>query len=374
MSGAPAAPQPKRVLVWGAGAIGGTIGAHAAREGHEVTFVDNDAAHVAAIREHGLRIIGPISEFAVSAPAYLPQDVTGTWDMVLLCVKAHHTGPATAELVPRLAPGGYVVSLQNGLNEHTISRQIGSDRTVGAFVNFGADVLEPGVVHFSGRGAVVVGELDGRTSERVADVLSILRCAEPDAIATDNIWGYLWGKMAYGAMLFATALTDDSIADVLANPDARDTLTALALEVSTVTAAEGVTPRGFNGYDPAAFAPDGQDRTAQSASFDAMEAFNRRSAKARSGVWRDLAVRHRKTEVDGQFLPILEMAVQHGIAVPHLIKLVDLIHEVEDGLRPRDMTALQAISETGSTEQGADVRRGQVFSEAKSKEEDATSR
>lgn len=371
MSGERETQHPKRILVWGAGAIGGTIGAHAAREGYEVTFVDNDAAHVAAIKEHGLRLTGPITNFTVNAPAYMPQAVSGTWDMVFLCVKAHHTDAAVAALEPSLAPGGYVVSLQNGLNEHTIRRRIGAERTVGAFVNFGADVLEPGIVHYSGRGAVVVGELDGRESERVAEVLTVLRCAEPKAIATDNIWGYLWGKMGYGAMLFATALTDDSIADVLASPEARATLTALALEVSAVAEAEGVQPMGFNGYEPTAFSAEGQEPQAQFDSFEAMVAFNRRSTKARSGVWRDLAIRHRQTEVDGQFLPILDMAVQHDIDVPKLINLVALIHEIEDGLRPRGMAALQAISSQTSAEPG--LPRGQRLSEGTSKEEDVTS-
>lgn len=373
MSSARESQQPKRILVWGAGAIGGTIGAHAARAGHEVTFVDNDAAHVEAIREHGLRLTGPIASFTVNAPAYLPQAVTGAWDMVFLCVKAHHTDAAVAALEPSLAPDGYVVSLQNGLNEHTIRRRMGAERTVGAFVNFGADVLEPGVVHYSGRGAVVVGELDGRDSERVAEVLSVLRSTEPEAIATDNIWGYLWGKMGYGAMLFATALTDDSIADVLANPAARPTLTALALEVSAVAEAEGVKPMGFNGYEPNAFSVKDNDPQAQVASFEAMEAFNRRSAKARSGVWRDLAIHHRKTEVDGQFLPILDMAVHHNIDVPNLINLVTLIHEIEDGARPRGMATLQAISTPMSPKSEAGLGRGQLLAEGERKEEDVTS-
>lgn len=332
----------QRVLVWGAGAIGGVVGAHAARDGHAVTFVDNDPAHVAAIRADGLKVTGPLVNFTIDAPAYLPQELTGRWDMVLLCVKAHHTEAAVDELAPFLGPTGYVVSLQNGLNERAIFHRVGVERTVGAFVNFGADVLEPGVVQFAGRGAVVIGELDGRASDRVVDVLSVVRCAEPNAIATDNIWGYLWGKMGYGAMLFATALTDESIADVLADPAAQDALTALALEVSAVATAEGVAQLGFNGFDPAAFSPTGSSE-ARARSYEAMVTFNRKSAKARSGVWRDLAVRNRKTEVDGQFQPILMLAAQHRVATPLLARLVDLVHDVEDGRRQRSPDTLQAV-------------------------------
>ena len=82
--------------------------------------------------------------------------------------KAHHTGVAVRTLAPHLAAGGYVVSAQNGLNELAIAEVVGAERTVGAFVNFGADYLEPGVILYGGHGAVVVGEIDGRITPRVS--------------------------------------------------------------------------------------------------------------------------------------------------------------------------------------------------------------
>ena len=213
------------LLIWGAGAIGGTVGAYLARSGLDVTFVDANRAHVEAMRERGLELQGPLESFRVSVKALHTSEVKGEWDRVFLCVKALHTEAALDELRPHLSENGYVVSLQNGLNEHVIARALGQKRTVGAFVNFGADVLAPGVVHYGGRGAVVVGELDGSSRERLGEVHKLLQIFEPDAVVTDNIWGYLWGKMGYGAMLFASALTDSSIAEVLASPDVRPGLT-----------------------------------------------------------------------------------------------------------------------------------------------------
>ena len=115
---------------------------------------------------------------------------------------------------------------------------------------------------------------------------------------------------------------------------ARPVLTTLAREVMTVAAAEGVTPLGFNGYEPAAFGPGGTAEAAD-ASFDAMVAFNRRSAKTHSGIWRDIAVHHRKTETDAQFAPILRVASRRGIAIPTVERLVALMREVESGARPQ---------------------------------------
>jgi 2-dehydropantoate 2-reductase len=188
-----------------------------------------------------------------------------------------------------------------------------------------------------------MGELDGQETERLARVRRSLLHFEPAAIATGNIWGYLWGKMGYGSLLFASALTESSIVAVLDSRDARPALTALAREMMAVAAAEHVTVMGFNGYDPAAFSPNGTAE-AIDASFDAMAAFNRRSAKTHTGVWRDIAIHHRKTECDAQFGPIMSIARRHGIAVPHLERLVALVRQVEDGVRPQAWDNLARIA------------------------------
>lgn len=154
------------IVIWGAGAMGGSIGAWLHRAGHEVLFVDTDKEHVAAIREHGIRITGPLDEFVTKAHAARPSWLDPGMRTVLLCVKAHHTAAAMECIAPLLHPDGFVVSVQNGLNEEVIAEAVGRERTIGCFVNFGADVMEPGVVMRGNRGAVVVGELDGADTQR----------------------------------------------------------------------------------------------------------------------------------------------------------------------------------------------------------------
>ncbi|HSY82024.1 MAG TPA: 2-dehydropantoate 2-reductase N-terminal domain-containing protein, partial [Gemmatimonadaceae bacterium] len=146
-----------RCLVWGAGAIGGTLGAHLMRAGHDVTLVDTADEHVAAVNRVGLAIEGPIATFTVRVRAFTPDTLAGAWDTIVLATKAHHTETATQALLPHLAPEGCVISAQNGLNELAIASIVGPARTVGAFVNFGADYMQPGVIHYGGRGAVVIG-------------------------------------------------------------------------------------------------------------------------------------------------------------------------------------------------------------------------
>ncbi len=330
------------VIVWGAGAMGGSIGAWLIRGGHEVLFVDSDEEHARAIRENGLSITGPVDEFTVEAYCADPLWLDPGLETVLLCVKAHHTAAAMDVIKPLLSSDGFVVSVQNGLNEREIARAVGEARTVGCFVNFGADVLEPGVVMRGNRGAVVVGELDGTTTERIRAVHRLFQDFDPAAVLTDNIHGYLWGKLAYGALLFATALAEASIADVLASAKHRPTLVALAREVVGVTHAHGIRPEAFDGFDPGAFSPGASDEVAH-ASLDRLVDFNRASAKSRSGVWRDLAIRKRKTEVDAQIAPIAEAGRGVGLATPLVSRLVELIHDVEEGRRAQGWETLDAL-------------------------------
>ena len=324
-----------RILIWGAGAIGGTVGAFLARAGHAVTFVDIAADHVAAIADpaRGLALSGPVDTLRITAPAFTPERLEGVWNTVFLCTKGHHTEAAARALLPHLAADGFVLSLQNGLCEGVIADVVGPARTMGAFINLSADWYGPGDILYGGRGALVLGELDGRFTDRLVAVHALLRDGfEPDAIITDAIHAYLWGKLGYATLLFAQGLGQLGIADCLARPELLPLWRAMAGEVYAVATAIGVGQRGFNGFDPQAFATDASAAQAQS-SIDAMVAFNRRAAKTHSGIWRDLAVRRRPTEVDVQIVPIVLAGAARGVATPKCARLAQMIHEVEHGTR-----------------------------------------
>lgn len=337
---------PTRCLIWGAGAIGGTLGAHLARAGHDVTLVDVAAEHVDVINASGLGITGPITEFTARMPAFTPDTLRGTWDTVILATKAQHTEAAARALLPHLGERGCVISAQNGLNELVIAEIAGEGRTVGAFVNFGADYLEPGVIHYGGRGTVRIGEVfgpaDRRVSPRVIAIRDAWRDFDERAEATDNLWGYLWGKEAYGAMLFANALTNDSIADGLARPEHRELYVALAREILAVADACGVTPEPFDGFDPNAYRFDASTGSAHR-SLEALVRHNRKSAKTHSGVWRDLAVRKRPTEVEAQLGIIVRLGAESGVATPLTARVVEFIHAVERGERSQSLETLNAL-------------------------------
>jgi len=253
-----------------------------------VLVCDNDLDVVRAVNAAGIRIEGPVEQFTARASAVLPDELPSQIDgPVLIAVKAHHTAAVAEALAGRLAAGGYVVSLQNGLNAPVLSAALGGDRVVEAVVNFGADVLEPGIVLRGNRATFLIGELDGRTTDRVRALMADIT----DAEATDDISGYAWAKEAYGATLFATAVSDLPIHAVFDNPAYRPLLVAVAAEVLRQAPVRALP---LDGFDPADVA----------GSLDRLAEFNRLSAKTHSGIYRDLTIRHRKTETEAILGPL----------------------------------------------------------------------
>jgi 2-dehydropantoate 2-reductase len=289
-----------------------------------------------------LHVFGPVEEFTQIVPAATPAELTGTYSRIVLAVKAQATEAALAQLLPHLAPDGFILSAQNGLNEIAIAKHAGAARTLGCVVNFGADWHGPGEILFGNRAAVVVGEIDGTIQPRTREMFELLRIFEPNAVLTGNIWGYLWGKLAYGAMLFATALTTDSMTANFEDPRRTAAFVALGREVMAAARARNIVPIGFNGFDPECFMPEAPLAKAQ-ASVAALAEFNRYTAKTHTGIYRDLAVRKRKTEIDPQIGIIVELAREANVSTPALAALVALIHDIEDGKRPMAFETFQAL-------------------------------
>jgi 2-dehydropantoate 2-reductase len=300
-----------------------------------VLLVDAAEPHVAAINAHGLTIEAPgTPDWTVRVPAITPDKLAGPRDLVLLSVKSQHTETALDTVVPALSPAGVIVALQNGLNEELISARIGAARTVGCLVNLGADWQAPGRIQWGGPGAIVLGELDGRITPRVKELAQLLEAAGETQI-TDNIWGVKWSKHVYGALLFATALVDATVYEVVARSrPVQRMLVALVMESMAVAQASGIRLEAFDEYDPALYpkALAGDD----GALADAMELIShhyRTRTKTKTGVWRDLAVRKRKTEASF-FDVTLRGGEKLGVTLPLTRKMLGLIHDIENGRRP----------------------------------------
>ena len=332
------------ITILGVGAIGGVIGAYLVKGGYNVTFLDVNEEHVQKMKQDGLTIKMKDDTFTVPVDAYTVDEFkekNQKLQAVFLAVKAQHTESAVKSISGLLNPDGYIVSFQNGLNEDTIAKEVGRERTVGCFVNLFADYMEPGVIQYGGVGSLYIGELDGEDSERVNQLIQALQYWG-DAKKTNNIFGFLWSKLAYGAILTASATSNVTIADFIDSEQYRPLVIALGQEVLQVAGKKGITPEFFDDWEPNYVFPELQeDKLDQQ--FSILVNRLRGYTKTRTGIWRDLAVRKRKTEVPQQLNPIIAEGESCGFSMTLLKTLLALITEIENGEREMSEDNLQLL-------------------------------
>ena len=194
------------VLVMGAGAIGSAAGGMLARNGHRVHLVGRPA-HMEAVRREGLLISGLWGHHRVqdlgahTAPTQVPADGL---ELVLITTKTYGTEEAVSAVAPLVGPHTLVASLQNGLgNAEVIAEVVGRERTVAARVMFGAELSTPGRVEVTVQGGeLMLGSPWGAVPpERVESLAGAFSQAGVAAQATDQIVGFLWGKLLYNCCL-----------------------------------------------------------------------------------------------------------------------------------------------------------------------------
>jgi 2-dehydropantoate 2-reductase len=346
-----------RITIVGAGAIGGTVGAFLARGGEDVLFVDLVQEHVEAINARGLTIAGRM-EFTVPARATTPGALRGSLEWVFLAVKSQHTEAALQPIVPLLGPQSVVVSLQNGLNEERIATLIGARRTVAAHVNWGSDYLGPGRIMYGSQGAFYIGELDGSITERLRTLRDTLS-RFTEVIVTSNIWGYKWAKQCWASLNYATALVDADVGDILADERNRRVGVALLAESVRLAKQEGIRLEAFDGFEPDLMSPaTPEEWKAATDSLDRMaDAYWRAPdhLKKRTGVWRDLVVRKRRTEVDPRIGDLVRRGRARGLEMPLNAALLRMIHEIEDGKRamvPENLRELERMIPSAPSSSG----------------------
>src|ERR1044071_9395409 len=202
-----------RIAIVGTGAVGGYAGAHMAQAGEDVTFVDFWPENVEAIRAKGLRVshLRDVPEFTTAARALHVTELQRfskekPIDIAFVCTKSYDTAWATMMIRQYLAPGGFVVSLQNCMNEETIAGIVGWGKTLGSIASsITVELCEPGHVRRAGgkHGAAHtvyrVGEVHGRITPRAEEVCRLVAYAD-SAKVTGNLWGERWSKPVANAM------------------------------------------------------------------------------------------------------------------------------------------------------------------------------
>lgn len=224
-----------RVCIYGAGAIGGLIGAHLAEGGAEVTLIAR-GAHLAAVREHGVRILTETGERTVRTAATDDPVEAGPQDHVVIALKAHSVPGIVDRLATLLGPETTVVTAVNGIpwwyfyqlpgpyENHRVTTvdpdgrqwdRIGPERAIGCVVYPAAEVVAPGVIQHVEGDRFTLGEPSGERTPRITALSEALIAGGLKAPVRprirDEIWVKLWGNLSFNPISALTTATLDAI-------------------------------------------------------------------------------------------------------------------------------------------------------------------
>jgi 2-dehydropantoate 2-reductase len=255
-----------KICIVGAGAIGGYLAVLLAQAGNEVTVIAR-GPHLAAIREHGLKLLDADGAEFGCAPVHATASISdaGQHDLVLLTVKAHQVEPVVTQLGALMHADTVLVPMQNGIpwwyfQRHggeyeglavktadrcgVIARTIDPARILGCVVYPATTMIRPGVIQHIEGNRFPLGELDGSESARVKTISNVFIAAGLKSPVLDDIraeiWLKLWGNLSFNPI---SALTHSTLVDLCQHPHARELARNMMLEAQVVANKLGRTLR-----------------------------------------------------------------------------------------------------------------------------------
>lgn len=336
----------KRIAFVGAGAVGGYVSGHMTRAGHDVTIIDPWPEHVESMRANGLQLSGvtEAERHSIKVKALHVCEVQALikerpFDIAFICVKSYDTEWATLLIRPYLAPDGFVVSLQNCINEERVAAHVGWGRTVGCIASLIAvELYQPGrvmrTVPLGGERHTVfrVGEPHGRVTRRVEEVAELLRSVD-SAKVTTNLWGERWSKLVVNSMrngLSAATGLYGNQRDTTEGP--RWVSIRLGSEAVRVGQALGFQLERMLGMEAEALARAGEGhRDALAEIIDIiLEGAKKRSDDQRPSMAQDIA-KGRRTETDFINGYVAARGAEIGVPAPLHARMNELVKRVERG-------------------------------------------
>lgn len=231
-----------RIAVMGAGSVGGYLGGMLARGGHDVSLIVR-GAHLAAIREQGLRVLRDHEEFTVSCAATDNPAEVGPVELALLTTKTYQNAAAVPAMAPLVGPETTILCLQNGVDSYVdLANRFGQEQVIPGCVYIEAGTDGPGVVRQAGDVVrVVFGEIDGSLSQRGKAIEEGFLSSGIPAELTSDVRTGLWSKFLFIAtMAGTTAMARERLADLMPRPEWREVVAGCLREIEAAGRASGV--------------------------------------------------------------------------------------------------------------------------------------
>ncbi|MDB5575959.1 MAG: 2-dehydropantoate 2-reductase, partial [Bradyrhizobium sp.] len=236
-----------RILVVGAGAIGGYFGGRMLEAGRDVTFLVRPR-RAGELASAGLVIKSPNGDVTLkNPPTVQANQFTEKFDAVLLSCKAFDLDDAIASFAPAVGPQTSIIPLLNGMRHlDVLDKRFGPERVLGGLCAIAATLNEAReVVQLAPMQSLNFGERDGKLSDRVRAIAEVMAGGITGSVASENIVQEMWEKWVFLASLAAsTCLMRTSVGNILAAPGGKDFVLGMLDECSAVASAEGHAPSG----------------------------------------------------------------------------------------------------------------------------------
>jgi 2-dehydropantoate 2-reductase len=335
-----------RVAILGAGALGIIIGARMTQNGQQVDLIDSFKENVDALNANGATVTGFL-EMHQAVTALTPEQMIGTYDLVLLLTKQTANETALPKLLSHLHQESVVCTLQNGVPEEAVASYVGKERTIGGAVGFGATWLRPGVSELTStmeaveKFAFEIGEIDGVVRPRLEKVKEVLSVAGGTTILT-NLMGIRYTKLLMNSTFSGmSAALNGTFSDVLANPKAMICVAHIADEVIKVCHQLGYRMVEMQGSDFEFLELNSKVEIPSKMDFY-KKVWGRHNNKA--SMLQDLE-KGKKTEIDYINGVVCRGGRKCGIPTPFNDKVVELVKEAEASGRVNDFSYLERFND-----------------------------
>lgn len=253
-----------RILVVGAGAIGGYFGGRLLEAGRDVTFLVRPK-RAARLAETGLVIKSPLGDAVLTAPTLTAANLNQAYNLIILSCKAYDLESALDDLAPAVGPETAILPLLNGLRHlDLLDTRFGAGKVLGGTCLIAATVDEDGrILHLNDSHYIAFGERDGRRSERLDRVAEVMAGTNIKVETTDRILLKMWEKWVFLAALAGiTCLMRASVGDIVASGGSALALDLLE-ECRAIAEKTGFPPRpAFLDHVRATMTAKGSDLTA----------------------------------------------------------------------------------------------------------------
>lgn len=317
-----------KISIYGAGSLGTVMGAYLTQAGLSVDLINRNEAHIAALKQGGARISGK-ADLTVRVNALLPSEITEKYDIVFLLTKVINNKETINNIVPHLAEGGIICTMQNGLPESDVADAIGAERTYGCAIGWGATMKAGGECELTSEPDALFFNLGRYGKGDKLDTLSSVLGNIGQVVIEENFIGARWSKLLINSGFSGMgAVLGTTFGGVLANKKARLYAQRIMKECISVAKASGIKIEPVQGKDVAKIL-DYNSWLKQKISYFILPIAMKKHRNIRPSMLQDIE-KGKRCEINALNGAVSEQGKKCSVSTPYNDRVVEIVTKIEE--------------------------------------------